>query len=164
MGLCCTARPGRVMGPVVPYDGGTRMKDTYDPRAVMRSTVLPPQSLPPSYYYQKPSSTVKQERQETRTDPERDSSSALQQVKQLAPHHGIAASKLAPEVAINIDGNPFFMTRVGMGKLETSDDRISIDANFLQAKAAQFGTIGASAAAATHRKVGAVQFGVTRMY
>lgn len=153
------------MGSIVPYDNGTIMKDTYDPRAVTRGTVLPPQSLPPSYYYQKPSSVGKQERRGNGTDPERDSS-ALQQVKQVAAQYG--ASKLVPEVAINIDSNPFFMTRVGVGKLESSDDRIAIDANLLQAKAAQFGGIGASAAAAAsaaaHRKVGAVQYGMTRMY
>ncbi|PKI55686.1 hypothetical protein CRG98_023902 [Punica granatum] len=157
------ARPGRVVGPVAPYESGTTMKDAYDPRAVMRSTVLPPQSqLAPSYYYQKPSSMVKQERRDKRTDPERDSL-AQQQAKQRPPHCGIAAAKLAPEVAINIDSNPFFMTRVGANKLDNSDDRIAIDANFLQAKAAQYGGIGAAAAAA-HRKVGAVQYGMTRMY
>lgn len=101
-------------------------------------------------------------------DHERDSSSALRQVKQLPQHNGIAASKLAPEVAINIDTNPFCMTRVTAGKLESRNDRIVIDANFLQAKVAQFSGHGAAAAAAAaadaHKKVGAVQYGMTRMY
>lgn len=147
------------MGPVIPFESGTIMKDAYDPRAVMRSTVLPPQPLPPSYYYQKPS-TVKQERREKRADPEL--------ARQTPPLNGVAASRLGPEVAINIDTNPFFMTRVGVGKLESSNDRAVMDVNFLHAKAAQFGGISASAAAAAaadaNRKVGAVQYGMTRMY
>lgn len=83
-----------------------------------------------------------------------------------APQCGIAA-KLAPDIAINIDNNPFFMTRAGVTKVENIDDRIAIDTNLLQAKA-QFSGISvgsaAAAAAATHRKVGSVQYGMTRMY
>lgn len=76
-------------------------------------------------------------------------------------------AKLAPDIAINIDTNPFYMTRAGVTKVDHVDDRITIDANLLQAKA-QFGGIGAAAAAAAtaaaHRKVGTVQFGMSRMY
>ncbi|KAK4741733.1 hypothetical protein SAY87_025321 [Trapa incisa] len=155
------ARPGRVVGPVVP--SGTFMKDAYDSRAVMRSPAPPPQSLPP-YYYQSPS-TVKPEQREKRIDHERDSS-ALQQVKHVMPYDGLLPSKLASEVAINIDVNPFYMTRVTAGKFEGCNDQIVIDANFLQAKVAQLGGHhGASAATANaHRKVGAVQYGMTSMY
>ncbi|KAK4787798.1 hypothetical protein SAY86_011631 [Trapa natans] len=159
------ARPGKVIGSIAPYDNRTIMKGTFDPRAVMRTAVLPAPSFAPSFYYQKSSSMINHERQENGTDSERDS--AIQQVKQVAAHYG--ASKIVQEVDVNIDSNPFFMTRVGMGKLDSSDDRIAMDANFLQAKAAHFNGVGVSAAAAvataaSHRKVGAVQYGITKMY
>lgn len=155
-----SAKPGKVVGPVVPYENSGLMKDGYDPRTFIRSTVLP-QVAPSSYCYRK-SSMGKQEKSST-MDSERDRSS---QVKQ-GPQCGMAA-KFAPDIAINIDSNPFFMTRVGVNKVENIDDRITIDANLLQAKA-QYGGIGAAtsagATAAVHRKVGTVQYGMaTRMY
>lgn len=152
------AKPGKVVGPVVPYENGNG-KDAYDPRTVIRNAVLPPQAVPPAYYYRK-SSNGNQER--SVTESQRDLSA---QVKQ-APQCGMAA-KLAPEIAINIDNNPFFMTRAGVTKVEHMDDRIGIETNLLQAKAQYGGISAASAAAATaatHRKVGTVQYGMTRMY
>ncbi|XWS33012.1 hypothetical protein CRYUN_Cryun22dG0040800 [Craigia yunnanensis] len=137
------AKPGKVVGPVVPYENGTIMKDGYDPRTIIRSTVLPHQALHPAYPYHK-SSTGKQERST------KESARELPcQTKQL-PQCG-KASKFAPDIAINIDSNPFFMTRVN--KVEPADDnRISIDTNLLQATAS------------AHRKVGSVQYGMARMY
>jgi hypothetical protein len=77
------------------------------------------------------------------------------------------AAKYAPDVAINIDSNPFFMTRVGGSKEEHVDDRVMIDKSLMQTKA-QYGGIGAAAAAtasrAAYRKVGTVQYGMARMY
>ncbi|XVF60780.1 hypothetical protein PTKIN_Ptkin08bG0076000 [Pterospermum kingtungense] len=151
------AKPGKVVGPVVPYENGTIMKDTYDPRTFIRSTVLPPQAAHPAYSYHK-SSTAKQDR------------STIESERQLpskqVPQCGMSA-KFAPDIAINIDSNPFFMTRVN--KVEAADERITIDTNLLQAKA-HYGGIGVAATAAaaatatTHRKVGTVQYGMTRMY
>ncbi|KAK9285543.1 hypothetical protein L1049_024738 [Liquidambar formosana] len=58
-------------------------------------------------------------------------------------------------------------TKQDVSKVDRVDDRIAIDTNLLQAKA-QFGGIGAAAAAAAtaaaHRKVGTVQYGMSRMY
>ena len=70
--------------------------------------------------------------------------------------------KIAPDIGINIDTNPFFMTRAGVNKIE-QDDRIAIDTNLLQSKG-QYGGIGAAAGATAHRKVGPVQYGMTRMF
>ncbi|XVF14499.1 hypothetical protein REPUB_Repub09cG0065700 [Reevesia pubescens] len=151
------AKPGKVVGPVVPYENGTIMKDAYDPRTFIRSTVLPPQAVHPAYSYHK-SSTVKPERSTMESEKELPS-----QTKQV-PQCGMA-TKFAPDIAINIDSNPFFMTRVN--KVEPADDRITIDTNLLQAKA-HYGGIGVAATAAAtataHRKVGTVQYGMTRMY
>lgn len=133
----------------VPYDGGNILKDSYDPRTMMRSSVLPPQGQPiPPYNYQRPSLGKQAEA-------EKDRSAAA---TKPGPHSSIGA-KVAPEVAINIDPNPFFMNRIGSSnKVESSEDRVVIDANFLQSKV-QFGGVGAA-----HRKVGSVQYGSSRMY
>ncbi|XP_021275160.1 mitogen-activated protein kinase 20 isoform X1 [Herrania umbratica] len=151
------AKPGKVVGPVVPYENGTIMKDAYDPRTFIRSTVLPPQAVHPAYSYHK-SSTGKQERSTMESERE-----LVSQTKKV-PQCGMAA-KFAPDIAISIDTNPFFMTRVN--KVEPADDRIAIDTNLLQAKA-HYGGIGvaatAGATATAHRKVGTVQYGMTRMY
>ncbi|KAJ7965092.1 Mitogen-activated protein kinase [Quillaja saponaria] len=84
------AKPGKVVGPVVPYDNASVVRDAYDPRILIR----------------------------------------------------------------------------GVTKIE-HEDRIAMDTNFLQSKA-QYGgmnaTASASATAAARRKVGTVQFGMTRMY
>ncbi|KAJ7960678.1 Mitogen-activated protein kinase [Quillaja saponaria] len=115
------AKPGKVVGPVVPYDNVSVVKDAYDPRTLIRA--------------------------------------------KQASQCGMTA-KIAPDIAINIDTNPFFMTRAGVTKTE-HDERIAIDTNLLQAKA-QYGGMSAAASAAAnaaaHRKVGTVQFGMTRMY
>lgn len=73
-------------------------------------------------------------------------------------------AKVAPDIAINIDTNPFFMTRAGVNKIGP-DDQIAIDTNFLQSTA-HYGGIGggADAVTTTHRKVGTVQYGMARMF
>ncbi|XWS30083.1 hypothetical protein CRYUN_Cryun24cG0087900 [Craigia yunnanensis] len=151
------AKPGKVVGQVVPYENGTIMKDPYDPykNGTFISTVLPPQPVRPAYFYQK-SSTGKQDRSTRESERELPS-----QTKQV-PQCGMAA-KFASDIVTNIDTNPFFMTRVN--KVEPADYRITIDTNLLKAKA-HYGGIGVAATTATthHRKVGTVQYGMTRMY
>ncbi|KAF7141979.1 hypothetical protein RHSIM_Rhsim06G0116200 [Rhododendron simsii] len=128
------AKPGRVVGPVVSYENGSVTRNA--------GVLLPPQANPPAYCYRR-SVSGKLERSSTETERERDFSSSSSQAKQV-PQFGMAAAKLAPDIAINIDNNPFYMTRamVDYGV----DDRVAIDANLLQAKA-QYGGIGAAAAA-----------------
>ncbi|PNT48083.1 hypothetical protein POPTR_002G059900v4 [Populus trichocarpa] len=151
------AKPGKVVGQVVSYENGSIVKDARDPRTYIRSAVLPPHAAPSAYCYRK-SNSGKQERSTMEADSDLSSQKQVQQC-------GMAA-KYAPDVAINIDSNPFFMTRIGVNKVEHVDDRVMIDTSLLQAKA-QYGGISASAAAAStaaHRKVGTVQYGMTRMY
>ncbi|KAL0443757.1 UNVERIFIED_CONTAM: Mitogen-activated protein kinase [Sesamum latifolium] len=151
------AKPGKVVGPVLAYENGHAVKDSYDPRTLFRNTV--PQVIPSLYSYHR-NGTGKTDRSvgETR----RDSSSNTKQI----PNCGMAA-KLAPDIAINIDSNPFYMTRTATTKLDPVDDRVTIDTNLLQAKA-QYGGLGVAAAAATnvvaHRKVATIQYGMARMY
>lgn len=55
------AKPGKVVGPVMPYENGG-LKDAYDPRRIIRNnTVLPPQhsSIPPEYCFHRGSAIGK---------------------------------------------------------------------------------------------------------
>lgn len=154
-----SAKPGKVVGPVVPYENTSVMKDAYDPRTFIRSAVLS-QAVPSAYCYRK-SGTGKQEKS-TAMDSERELSTQEKQGPQC--HMG---AKLTPDIAVNINSKPFFMKRVGVNKVDRGNDRIAIDTNLLQAKA-QYGGIGAATTAAagatTQRKVGTVQYGMSRMY
>lgn len=138
--VCSTAKPGRVVGPLPPYENGNLFAQPYDPRTLVRNGAIPPQAVqpigPPAYCYRQ-DGTVNQERVVGR---EREPSSQQKNI----PESSIGA-KLAPEIAINIDPNPFYMTRVGLPKMEHVEGRISN-------------------AASAHRKVGAVQYGMSRMY
>ncbi|OMP08854.1 hypothetical protein COLO4_06053 [Corchorus olitorius] len=142
--------------PCCAYENGTIMKDAYDPRTFIRGTVLPPQAVHPAYTYHK-SSTGKQEK--STMDSKRELVTQTKQVSQC----GMAA-KISTDIAINIDSNPFFMTRVN--KVEPANHRITIDTNLLQTKVhyAKIGFAAATAIAHSHRKFGTVQYGMTRMY
>ncbi|TYI31036.1 hypothetical protein ES332_A05G425900v1 [Gossypium tomentosum] len=147
------AKPGKIVGPVALYENGTIMKDAYDTRTFIRSTGLPPQAVHPAYTYSK-SNTGNQERSE------RELPSQAKQGPQCS-----MAAKFSPDIAINIDSNPFFMTRVK--KVELADNRITNDTNLLQPRGHYSGIgVGASAAATgpAQRKAGTVQYGMTRMY
>ncbi|GFP78747.1 mitogen-activated protein kinase 20 [Phtheirospermum japonicum] len=141
------AKPGKVVGPVLPYEKVNVVKDTVG--SLVRNTVLPRQVTPSPYYYNRNNSTGKPER--------------------LSSSSSVADTKQAPDIAINIDNNPFYMARAAVtAKVEHVDDRVVIDANVLQTKAQYGGGLGVAAAVGTnmaaHRKVGSVQYGVARMY
>ncbi|KAL6553833.1 hypothetical protein OROMI_019506 [Orobanche minor] len=152
------AKPGKVVGPVLPYENGLAMKDSYDPTTRVRNTVIPS-----SYSYHRNHDL---ERSVGSEITRREFSSATKQIR----NSGLAA-KLAPDMRINIDTAPFYtLTQAGGPKLDSAEDRVvMIDTNLLQAKA-QFGghgVVGASAATgvgAAHRKVATVQYGMARMY
>ncbi|KAK4484578.1 hypothetical protein RD792_007162 [Penstemon davidsonii] len=145
------AKPGKVVSQVLPYENSNAVKESsYDPRTLPLKTVPSPQVIPSSAYYYSRNGNTKTER---------DLSSQTKQI----PNCGMAA-KLAPDIAINIDNNPSYMSRsgtatVGMGNV---DDRVVIETHLLQAKA-QYG-VGATTNVAAHRKVGSVQYGMARMY
>ncbi|KAG7010426.1 Mitogen-activated protein kinase 20 [Cucurbita argyrosperma subsp. argyrosperma] len=148
------AKPGRVVGPVIADENGRVVKEPYDPRTLIRGAILPP-----TYHYQKPiAGNQERSAAETKLD------ISLRATKQ-ASQCGMA-SKLGSDIAISIDSNPFYMTRAGVNKVELKD-QISIDTNFLQAKAAQYSGLGTATATTTsvaHRKVIAGQYSMTKMY
>jgi len=147
-----SAKPVKVVGPVVPHEYDNIVKDSYDPRSFIRGSVLPTQPVPPAYYYHQRSSTG--------TATEADKSVPLQAKQHDQEQFGVNA-KRAPEIAINIDTNPFFMTRAGVNKLEQGDQLV-IETNLLQPKT--YGGSSAAAGATAHRKMGPVQYGMTRMF
>eukprot|EP00262_Sarcandra_glabra_P019201 TRINITY_DN7151_c1_g1_i4.p1 TRINITY_DN7151_c1_g1~~TRINITY_DN7151_c1_g1_i4.p1 ORF type:complete len:362 (-),score=61.31 TRINITY_DN7151_c1_g1_i4:307-1392(-) len=134
------ARPGKVVGPVFPYDTGS-IKDAYDPRRLIRNNNVllsntPQPSIPmPAYCF--PRSTAKPER------PERDTAELGGRGPSQTPC--TTTAKLAPDVAIDISASPFYLSQVAK-------------ADPVQAKS-PFGGIRAA-----HRKVGTVQYGMSRMY
>ncbi|XAR52793.1 Mitogen-activated protein kinase [Bertholletia excelsa] len=151
--------------PLVPYESGDLVSQTYDPRTVISNAILPPQAIVPSAYGYCRSGSGKQERSAMETG--RDlSSSKAKQVPQCA--------KFAPDVAITIDNNPFYMARAGVMKVNYVDERVTIDTNLLQAKAQyKVGSTAAAAAAAAaataasaaaQRKAGNVPYGLSRMH
>ncbi|XP_028792850.1 mitogen-activated protein kinase 20-like [Neltuma alba] len=149
------AKPGKVAGPVVPYEYASVVKDSYDPSTFIRGLMLPSQAVHIAYCYHR-SSSGNQERSAT-TESDKGVS-----VQAKHPHSEVRA-KIAPDIAINIDTNPFFMTRAGVTGIE-QDDRIAMDTNLMPTKA-QYGRIGAATTATTaHRKVGPVQYGMTAMF
>ncbi|KAL5720366.1 Mitogen-activated protein kinase 10 [Ranunculus cassubicifolius] len=141
------AKPGKVVGPVVQEPAG------YDPRMYVRNAVLPPQPIPTQYCVRRTSNTssvsAKQHEQQV-------------QIQQCSVGGTSVMAKLAPDVAIDINSSSFYLSRAGVTK---SDHQVAIDAHMLQTKSQFGGGIGvATVAGVGHRKVGTVQFGLSRMY
>ena len=136
-------KPSTFMGPVAPYDNGRTS------RSLIRSTALP-------FPQQSAAATVPVGKQQERRTTTMESEKQARQISQY--------NRYSPDVAINIDNNPFILSRTGLHKAENMSDRITIDTNLLQATAG----IGVAAAAApggsAHRKVGAVRYGMSNMY
>ncbi|XP_072968848.1 mitogen-activated protein kinase 10 [Typha angustifolia] len=147
-----TARPGKIIGPVIPYENGS-VKDPYDPRRLIRNAVLPQQPTiqQPAYCYHR--STDKLDCSE------RDQLMAGANYVEQKPSQPCANSNMAPEIALDMRASPFYLT--GGPKVDSA-----MGANLLHASSPFNGIAAAAAAAAAgaHRKVGAVNFGISRMY
>ncbi|CAK9134176.1 unnamed protein product [Ilex paraguariensis] len=143
-----TAKPGRVVGPVLPYEGGRNIKDAYDGRVYAGNAVLPPQTISPHHFFK----TTTGNQEKLGTEATRESSHVKQQSLQ-----GMAA-KPAPGMTADLNTNPYYPSQ---GKASPLNNQIAIDAKLLQAQS-QFGVVGAAAVAvAAHREIGAVQFGLS---
>lgn len=150
------ARPGKVVGPVMPYENGS-LKDAYDPRRLIRNPVLPPHpAIPPAYCFHRTTDKSGNSDRET-AEVERE------YIQQHKPPQQYIPGKMAPDIALDMRASPFFLSG---GTRADAADRITMEANLLQAKSPYNGIAAAAAAAAAgaHRKVGAVQFGMSRMY
>uniref|UniRef100_A0A7N0TJA0 mitogen-activated protein kinase n=1 Tax=Kalanchoe fedtschenkoi TaxID=63787 RepID=A0A7N0TJA0_KALFE len=145
------ARPGRVVGPVLPYDnnGSSIAKDAYDGRhpQVRGNTAFQPQvvvSVSPSCYL-KPANQPNP----TYTQP-----AGASQTNNLVPSYCVPSKPAI--VVMDVNANPYqHPQQYSSGHLT---ERIVMDTKLLQAQS-QMGAINAAAAAvAAHRQVGAVQF------
>ncbi|KAH7512748.1 hypothetical protein FEM48_Zijuj12G0123300 [Ziziphus jujuba var. spinosa] len=139
------AKPGRVVGPVLPYESGRSMKETYEPR-IYRNSILPSQAVSPHCFFR--THTANQEK--SVVDIQRDSSQAKRQ-----PETQLFNMAAKPASGIDVNPNPYYQTQTKVDQLN------AIDAKLLQAQT-QFGAVGAAAVAvAAHRKAGAVQYGLS---
>lgn len=120
-------------------------------KRLMWNAVLPPQAFPQCCYC---SSATKQETSGHVANEER----GLLQPRRMQ----YVVGKLAPVVAIEMNASSLYHSI--KAKPGPIDDRITTGTNLLQLKS-QFSGIGAAAPApVANRRVGTVQFGMTRMY
>ncbi|PWA49309.1 MAP kinase 20 [Artemisia annua] len=130
---------GRVVGPVLPLEGSRDMKDAYDPRVMVRNTV----GLSPHYAYR--SNNGNQTKIHV-AESDKDSSSLIKQQTTVG--------KMSPGL---VNRNPYYNQPHG----QPPNERIAIDAKFMQAQS-QYGVAGAAAVAvAAHREVGVVHMGLS---
>ncbi|CAN6561183.1 unnamed protein product [Malus baccata var. baccata] len=144
-----TAKPGRVVGPILPYENGRNVKEMYDPRTLYRNAV-PPQSVSPHCFFR--IHTANQDK--AGVEVQRYESHAKLQPQ---PEQCNLAAKSSPGMAIEVNTNPYYPPPAKVDQLN------SIDSKLLHAQS-QFGPVGAAAvavAAAAHRNTGAVQYGLS---
>ncbi|CAO2833268.1 unnamed protein product [Amaranthus hypochondriacus] len=139
-----SARPGRVVGPVVPYEAGRSMKEGYDAaRTNSQNAALAPQTATPSpQYYYRPNMTPSQ----SKPVAENVAWTKQQQLPVQTTH----------EFAIDINTNPYQQSQTKPEQYNSS--RIALDAKLMQAQT-QFGA--SAVAMAAHRNVGTVQYGMS---
>ncbi|KAG6489004.1 mitogen-activated protein kinase 10-like [Zingiber officinale] len=150
-----TARPGKVIGPVLLYESAS-VKDAYDPRRFIRNPVLPPQpGISPAYCFHNSSGKL--------DGYNREPLEAKHEPVQHKPPQPCLHNKMAPDVALDMRASPFYLTRT---KAEPAVRESMIEASLVQTKSPYNGLVAAAAAASdvAHRKVGAVQCGMTKMY
>ncbi|KAI4320693.1 hypothetical protein MLD38_034146 [Melastoma candidum] len=143
------AKPGRVVGPVLPYDGCRGIKESNEARSSYRNGASPAQP-PTQLFISNPHAVI---REKSLRDAVNNS------LKEKPP---TAQCNLAPKpdstMAIDMNLIPYFPSPADVGQL---NGRLAVDAKVFQAQAqSQFGAVGAAAVAiAAHRNVGSVQYG-----
>ncbi|KAM0841887.1 hypothetical protein ACQ4PT_058732 [Festuca glaucescens] len=145
-----TARPGRVVGPVQPYENGG-INDPYDPRRVVMNSGYPPQQqIPQTYgYYQTPAKSV---------------CSEPLQAERYTLHqqaYACANSSTVPDVALDMRAPPFHQSS---GPKRGSTDRLSAETNLYTRSLDGIAATTSGVAASAHRKVSVVPYGMSQMY
>lgn len=147
-----TARPGRVVGPVLPYENGG-IKDPYEydqRRVVMNSGYPPQQQIPQTYgYYQTPAKSA-------RSEPLQAERYTLHQQA-----YACANSSTVPDVALDMRAPPFHQSA---GPKRGSSDRLSAETNLYTRSLNGIAATTSGVAASAHRKVGVVPYGMSQMY
>ncbi|KAI3466010.1 hypothetical protein Pfo_022673 [Paulownia fortunei] len=165
------AKPGRVVGPVLPYENVRHVNDSYDGGVYVQNAVHPPKSISPHCFFR--TSSGKNE-ENCRMEAQMEASQVKQQPQQYMPVKSInglsididctgqpqqnAAAKLNPVMSADRNSNPYYLSQSKAGIMNS---QIVIDAKLLKAQS-QFVAPGTAAVTvAAHREVRAVQLGLT---
>uniref|UniRef100_A0A7N1A3Y5 mitogen-activated protein kinase n=1 Tax=Kalanchoe fedtschenkoi TaxID=63787 RepID=A0A7N1A3Y5_KALFE len=142
-----TAKPGKVVGPVLPYDNGAMTKDIYNGRIYSGNAVAQTNGISPQGYFK---TNIRELEKQT----ERESAQAKQQVGSQV--HRV--NKLANATVVDINSNLYHLQQQPQftGQQQLIDRRIVVDAKLLQAQS----QIGSMSSVSAHRQIGAVQYGL----
>ncbi|KAK3134814.1 hypothetical protein QOZ80_5BG0411030 [Eleusine coracana subsp. coracana] len=146
-----TARPGRVVGPVIPYENGN-VSDPNNVRRVARNPVGPPATSNQSAYCYHLKSDCS-DRQQHQNELEKD------RMQYRSGHHLIDA-KLMPEVARDMRSSSYHVSR-GVLKSDLTD-RSALQGSMLHGVASFNGI--AAVAGGGYSKAGALHYGITSLY
>ncbi|KAG8056121.1 hypothetical protein GUJ93_ZPchr0001g31073 [Zizania palustris] len=144
-----TARPGRVVGLVLPYENGAT-KDSHDTRRLAMNSGYPPQQqIPQTYgYYQISGNSA---------------CSEPSQAERYTLHqqaYACANSTTVPDVALDMRAPPFHLS----GGPKSDSERLAAETNLYMRSLNGLAATAAGVAASAHRKVSVVPYGMSRMY
>ncbi|KAM6584980.1 hypothetical protein CsatB_011982 [Cannabis sativa] len=124
-------KPGRVVGPVLPFENGRNVREAYDPR--VRNGIFPPQAVSPHCFFR--THTANQDKSD---------SSQLKMQQAQSPQINMA-SKQSSVMVVDMNTNPYYQAQSKV------DQMAAMDSKLLHAQS-QFGAVGAAAVAvAAHR-------------
>ncbi|KAK6154250.1 hypothetical protein DH2020_008498 [Rehmannia glutinosa] len=147
--------PGRVVGPVLPYENVRHVNDSYDGGVYVQNAVLPPQSISPHCYFRtsKETSQVEQQPHQQHYMPVKSMNGMSIGIDYKGQAQQYAGPKMNPVMSADRNSNPYYQSQSKASGIMNS--QIAIDAKLLQAQS-QFVVSGPAAAA--H---GTVQLGLT---
>jgi hypothetical protein len=143
------ARPGRVVGPVIPYENGNAT-DPNNARRVVRNPAVPVTSNQSAYCYHLKSDCCRQKQQ---TELEKDR-------MQYSSGYHLMDAKVVPEAARDMGSSPYYVSR-GVPKADLTD-RSSLQGSMLHG-VAHFSGITAVAGSG-YSKAAALHYGITSLY
>ncbi|RCV26629.1 hypothetical protein SEVIR_5G264400v4 [Setaria viridis] len=145
-----TARPGRVVGPVIPYEN-LAVVDPYSQRRVARNPVLPPvtSNLAAYTYHRKSDNSDRELQQELEKDR-----------MQYQPAQRFMDAKVVPQMSPDLRSS-YYIPK-GVPKADVME-RAALHSSMIHG-IAPFNGITAVGGGGGYNKVNAVQYGVSRMY
>ncbi|GJN18147.1 hypothetical protein PR202_gb05277 [Eleusine coracana subsp. coracana] len=144
------ARPGRVVGPVIPFENSTTV-DPYSQRRVARNPVLPPASsnLSAYTYHRKSDNSDRELQQELEKDR-----------MHYQPAQRFMDAKVVPQMSPDLRSSYY----IPKGVMKTDVvERAALQSSMIPG-VAPFNGIAAVGGGGGYNKVNAVQYGVSRMY
>ncbi|XP_042060671.1 mitogen-activated protein kinase 19-like isoform X1 [Salvia splendens] len=162
------AKPGRVVGPVLPYENARHVNDSYGGGMCVQNATLPRQSNSPHCFFktstvqnqesckEEEASQVKQQSQRQNTPVISRNGSNVEIVSKGQPLQYTPA-KVNPATNAERNSNPYHQPQSREGTL---DSQHSLDAKLMQAQSRFVAAGAAAVAVATHMEVGAIKFGL----